>query len=155
MLGIVIGVGAVIVIMAVGAGAQSLILGQVKSLGTGIIGVMPGGSAGEEGPPASMMGISITTLTYDDAMALKEKKKSFELKQSQLLQKHLTTQIGDDYSPQLAAYLISEIWGPASQDQKRKWLKAAKLFRLSSCRHITKENQKNSATNQPEREKEI
>ncbi|MCK5211936.1 ABC transporter permease [Candidatus Parcubacteria bacterium] len=74
MLGIVIGVGAVIVIMAVGAGAQSLILAQVKSLGTNIIGVMPGGSAEEEGPPVSMMGISITTLTYDDAMALKEKK---------------------------------------------------------------------------------
>ena len=74
MLGIIIGVGAVIVIIAVGAGAQSLILDQVKSLGANIIGVMPGGSAEEDGPPASMMGISITTLTYDDAMALKEEK---------------------------------------------------------------------------------
>ena len=73
MLGIIIGVGAVIVIMAVGAGAQSLILAQVKTLGTNLIGILPGGSE-EEGPPASMMGIAITTLTYDDAMALKEKK---------------------------------------------------------------------------------
>jgi putative ABC transport system permease protein len=73
MLGIIIGVSAVIIIMAVGAGAQGLILGQVKSLGTNLIGVIPGGSE-EEGPPAAMMGIVITTLTYEDALALKEKK---------------------------------------------------------------------------------
>ena len=60
MLGIVIGVCAVIMIMAVGAGAQSLILEQVKTLGTNVIGVMPGNS-GEDGPPTAMMGISITT----------------------------------------------------------------------------------------------
>lgn len=73
MLGIIIGVGAVIIIMAVGAGAQSLILAQVESLGTNIIGVMPGGSE-DEGPPAAIMGIVITTLTYDDVQALRKKK---------------------------------------------------------------------------------
>ena len=73
MLGIVIGVGAVIIIMAVGAGAQSLILAQVKSLGTNLIGVLPG-KAENEGPPASAMGIIITTLTYEDAVALRDKK---------------------------------------------------------------------------------
>ena len=73
MLGIIIGVGAVIVIMAVGAGAQSLILAQVETLGTNIIGVMPGKSE-EAGLPASAMGIVITTLTYEDVMALQEKK---------------------------------------------------------------------------------
>jgi len=73
MLGIIIGVGAVIVIIAVGAGAQSLILNQIESLGTNLIGVIPGGSE-EDGLPAALMGIQITTLTYDDAMALKEKK---------------------------------------------------------------------------------
>lgn len=72
MLGIIIGVGAVIVIMAVGAGAQSLILAQVKTLGTDKIGVMPGNSE-EDGPPTSAMGITITTLTYDDAEALNDK----------------------------------------------------------------------------------
>jgi putative ABC transport system permease protein len=72
MLGIIIGVGAVIVIMSVGAGAQSLILSQVKSLGTNLIGVLPGGSE-QDGPPSSLMGIVITTLTYEDAMALKNK----------------------------------------------------------------------------------
>ena len=73
MLGIIIGVGAVIVIISVGAGAQSLILAQVKSLGTNIVGILPGNS-GEDGPPASAMGIVITTLTYEDVMALKLKK---------------------------------------------------------------------------------
>ena len=71
MLGIIIGVGAVIVIMAVGAGAQSLILAQVESLGTNIIGMMPGKS--EAGLPTSAMGIVITTLTYDDVLALRKK----------------------------------------------------------------------------------
>ena len=73
MLGIIIGVGAVIVIMSVGAGAQSLILGQVKTFGTNLIGVLPGETE-DEGPPASAMGIVITTLTYEDAMALRDKK---------------------------------------------------------------------------------
>ncbi len=71
--GIVIGVGAVIVIMSVGAGAQSLILNQVKTLGTDIISVMPGKSE-EKGLPASVMGIVITTLSYEDVMALRDKK---------------------------------------------------------------------------------
>jgi len=72
MLGIIIGVGAVIIIMAVGGGAQSLILAQVESLGTNIIGVLPGKSE-DEGPPASAMGIVITTLVYDDVLALRKK----------------------------------------------------------------------------------
>jgi len=75
MLGIIIGVGAVIVIMAVGAGAQSLILAQVKTLGTNLIGVMPG-KADDEGPPASAMGIVITTLTYGDLISIQDKNKA-------------------------------------------------------------------------------
>jgi len=73
MLGIIIGVGAVILIISVGAGAQSLIINQVESLGTNLIGVLPG-KAEDEGPPASVMGIIITTLTYEDAQALNDKK---------------------------------------------------------------------------------
>jgi putative ABC transport system permease protein len=75
MLGIIIGVASVIIIISVGAGAQSLILSQVKSLGTNLIGVMPGNS-GDDAPPSSAMGIVITTLTYDDAESLKEKNKA-------------------------------------------------------------------------------
>lgn len=73
MLGIIIGVAAVIMIMSVGAGAQSLILSQIESLGSNLVGVLPGGSDEDE-PPASIMGIVITTLKYEDVLALKKKK---------------------------------------------------------------------------------
>jgi len=72
MLGIIIGVSAVIIIMAVGAGAQSLIINQVKTFGTNIIGILPGAS-GDSGPPSSIMGVVITTLTYEDGLALNNK----------------------------------------------------------------------------------
>jgi putative ABC transport system permease protein len=71
MLGIIIGVAAVVIIMALGAGAQGLILNQVKSMGTNKIGIMPG-KADANGPPASAMGIVITSLKYEDALAIKE-----------------------------------------------------------------------------------
>lgn len=70
MLGIIIGVGAVIVIMALGAGAQELILGQIESFGTNKIGILPG-KADDDGPPASAMGIIITSLKLKDAEAIK------------------------------------------------------------------------------------
>jgi len=65
MLGIIIGVMAVIVVMSVGKGAESLILNQVKSMGSNLIGVLPGASE-EDGPPASAMGIVDTSLKYED-----------------------------------------------------------------------------------------
>ncbi len=70
-LGIIIGIASVIIIMSVGAGAQSLIINQIKSVGSNLIGVLHGGSE-EDGPPASAMGISITTLTNNDAKAIKK-----------------------------------------------------------------------------------
>ena len=73
MLGMIIGIAAVIIIMAVGAGAQSLILNQISSTGTNLVGILPGASD-ENGPPASAMGITVTTLTYDDAQALNERR---------------------------------------------------------------------------------
>jgi putative ABC transport system permease protein len=69
-LGIVIGIASVIIIVSVGAGAQSLIFNQLKSVGSNLIGILPGASE-EGGPPAAAMGISITTLTYDDALEIK------------------------------------------------------------------------------------
>ncbi|MFH0856617.1 MAG: ABC transporter permease [bacterium] len=72
MLGIVIGVGSIIVIISVGAGAQSLIINQIKSVGSNLVGILPGSSE-EEGPPASVMGIVITTLKYEDAKAILKK----------------------------------------------------------------------------------
>jgi putative ABC transport system permease protein len=67
MLGIIIGVGSVIAIMAIGAGAQSYVFSQLKIFGGNLVGVTPGGSGGKDGPPASAFGMIIKTLTYDDA----------------------------------------------------------------------------------------
>lgn len=72
MLGIIIGVASVIIIMAVGAGAQNLVLAQVKSLGANLIGILPGKSD-DSGPPTSVMGIIITSLKEADLNALKNK----------------------------------------------------------------------------------
>ncbi|MEK7139480.1 MAG: ABC transporter permease, partial [Patescibacteria group bacterium] len=69
MLGIIIGITAVIVIISVGAGAQSLITNQISSIGSNLVGVLPG-AADENGPPASVMGVLVTTLTADDAAAI-------------------------------------------------------------------------------------
>lgn len=69
MLGIIIGVAAVIIIIAIGAGAQSLILSQIQTFGANLVGVLPGKSE-ENGPPASVMGVTITTLTLEDAKAI-------------------------------------------------------------------------------------
>lgn len=73
MLGIIIGVGAVVLIMSLGAGAQSLILGQLEGFGSDLIGVLPGQSD-ENGPPASVFGVKVTSLKLDDAEALRQEK---------------------------------------------------------------------------------
>jgi len=66
MLGIIIGVAAVIFINSVGAGAQGLILNQIKGIGSNLVAILPGGSE-ETGPQASVMGVVITTLINEDA----------------------------------------------------------------------------------------
>ncbi len=66
MLGIIIGVSSVISIMSLGKGAESLITGSIKRVGTNLISILPGASD-EKGPPASVYGIVITTLTRRDA----------------------------------------------------------------------------------------
>jgi len=73
MLGLIIGISSIIMIMSIGAGAQSLILNQIKSFGTNLVSVMPG-SSDETGPPASVLGITVTTLTYEDSLALQKEK---------------------------------------------------------------------------------
>jgi len=70
ILGIVIGVAGVIIIIALGAGAQSLVLGQVTKLGANLLSVQPGKS-NEKGPPAQLFGIVVTTLVNGDADALR------------------------------------------------------------------------------------
>jgi putative ABC transport system permease protein len=69
MLGIIIGISSVIIIVSVGSGAQSLILNQVKSMGSNLIGIFPGASE-ETGPPPSVMGIVNTDLKNEDIESL-------------------------------------------------------------------------------------
>lgn len=71
MLGIIIGVAAVIAIISVGAGAQELLLAQVKAMGTNLIGILPGASD-DQGPPAAVFGIEVTTLKYEDALEIRK-----------------------------------------------------------------------------------
>ena len=71
ILGIVIGVAGVIVIISLGAGAQSLILGQVTKLGSNLLSVQPGKSS-SNGPPSMVFGIITTTLVDSDTTALRD-----------------------------------------------------------------------------------
>ena len=71
MLGIIIGIASVIMITSVVAGAQSLITNQFNSLGSNLIGVLPGASD-DKSPPAAVMGIVITTLKDSDTEAIKK-----------------------------------------------------------------------------------
>ena len=68
-LGLIIGVLAVILVMSVGAGAQSLITNQIQRRGTDQIAILAG-AADENGPPASALGIIVTSLTHEDGQAL-------------------------------------------------------------------------------------
>jgi putative ABC transport system permease protein len=69
MLGVVIGVTSVLAIASVGRSAQRLIVGQVETFGTNLVGVIPGASS-ESGPPPIAFGIVTTTLTLEDVRAL-------------------------------------------------------------------------------------
>jgi putative ABC transport system permease protein len=65
MLGVIIGVGAVIMMLAVSAGAQAIVADQIKGLGTNLIFVTPNFTRGGPGG-----GGSDTFLTMDDVSAI-------------------------------------------------------------------------------------
>jgi putative ABC transport system permease protein len=67
MLGIVIGVGAVIALMAAGQGAQQGVTKEVSGLGSNLIFVEP-----EETEQGGHFGIGVLTLTTEDAAALED-----------------------------------------------------------------------------------
>lgn len=69
MLGIVIGITAVIIVLSVGESVQGLILNEVKSIGSNLIGILPGQSD-QNGPPSSVFGVVITTLKNEDGDAI-------------------------------------------------------------------------------------
>jgi putative ABC transport system permease protein len=69
ILGMAIGVGAVITLMAIGQGAQAAVQAQFNSLGTNLIFITPGTTS--SGGVRAQAG-SVQTLTYDDAKAIEE-----------------------------------------------------------------------------------
>lgn len=73
VLGIIIGIASVIIVMAVGASAQQLIIDQVNGIGSNLVGVLPGASD-EKGPPATVLGVVTTTLKIEDLQAVLQKK---------------------------------------------------------------------------------
>ncbi len=68
MLGVIIGVAAVIALMSLGKGAQTQITEQVQSLGTNLLFVNPGQTR-SQGPVNTGAG-NAQTLTYEDAQAI-------------------------------------------------------------------------------------
>lgn len=75
MLGIIIGVGAVIAMVSVGLGVKQNITNSISSLGSNMLIVMPGSS--NTGGLRSAAG-SKTTLKYEDAMSIKSKVKNID-----------------------------------------------------------------------------
>ncbi len=72
MLGIIIGITSVIVLVSAGQGAQSLIVDQIKGVGSNLLFVIPGGSQkGQFSPPAASQGILVTTLSTQDVKAMR------------------------------------------------------------------------------------
>ena len=67
MLGIVIGVGAVIALMSVGKGSEERVLNRIRSMGTNLLFVSPGST--QQAGVAAGAGTA-PTLTYEDALAL-------------------------------------------------------------------------------------
>ncbi|MBC7883504.1 MAG: ABC transporter permease [Anaerolineae bacterium] len=68
MLGIVIGIGAVIAMISIGRGAQQQINKELQSLGSNLLFVQNG--VANTGSPASQGAGSATTLTWEDAQAI-------------------------------------------------------------------------------------
>ncbi len=69
MLGVIIGVAAVIALMSVGKGAQAAITGEISSIGSNLFFVLPGAS-GRLGARMGGTRGSAETLTYEDAKAI-------------------------------------------------------------------------------------
>ena len=69
MLGIIIGVGAVIALLALGEGTQAAITEEIQSIGSNLITVIPGRLEGQHGPGGSTSN-GIASLTLADAEAI-------------------------------------------------------------------------------------
>jgi len=69
MLGIIIGISAVMIVLSVGESVQDLILDEIRSVGPDLITVLPG-SSDESGRPSPTFGVVNTSLKYEDGEAI-------------------------------------------------------------------------------------
>ena len=115
MLGIIIGVGAVIAMTAIGAGAQARVEDQIKSLGSNLIIVLPGNftSGGVRMGSGSQM-----TLTEDDAALMPREVPEIEVAAPQLRGSGQVVFGNSNWSTQILGvtpdYLIARQWDLAS-----------------------------------------
>lgn len=70
MIGVVIGVAAVLLVLALGRGAKQFVVNQVSAFGSDLIGILPGKSD-KNGPPAAVFGGVIPTLTSEDVAVIR------------------------------------------------------------------------------------
>lgn len=71
MLGIIIGISAVITLVSVGQGVQTVVAEQMEGIGSNLIFVMPGELEASRTSVQSMLrSVNISTLTYGDSLAL-------------------------------------------------------------------------------------
>jgi putative ABC transport system permease protein len=71
MLGIIIGISAVIILVSVGQGVQSAFSQQMQTIGSNLVFVLPGGLEQSASDMRSMLrSVNVSTLTYGDALAL-------------------------------------------------------------------------------------
>jgi putative ABC transport system permease protein len=75
MLGIIIGISAVIVLVSVGQGVQSVVAQQMQTIGSNLIFVMPGElEANRTSVQGMLRSVNISTLTYGDALAMADRR---------------------------------------------------------------------------------
>ena len=111
MLGIIIGVGAVIAMTAIGAGAQARVEDQIKSLGSNLIIVLPGNVT--SGGVRLGSGAQLT-LTEDDAAALPREVEEIEVAAPQLRGGGQVVYGNSNWSTQILGvtpdYLVAREW---------------------------------------------
>jgi putative ABC transport system permease protein len=118
MLGMVIGVGAVVTMLSMGEGARAMIEGEIRSLGTNLLSVTPG--APTRGPVRTG---SVETLTWDDARAIAElvevalvSPESMGSAQVRYLAKNMTSSVVGATVPYLAVHSYDLTSGSAFSD---------------------------------------
>lgn len=76
MLGVIIGVFAVVELLAIGEGVKSFVTKEIEGLGSNLIAILPGKMESGQFNPSS--GIGVSTLTNDDVKILKKDVSSIE-----------------------------------------------------------------------------